>query len=38
MFKKSPSICYTFFAIDDITVTLDNTYMSMMEISTEYWI
>jgi len=25
MFKNSPSICYAFFAIDDITVTPVNT-------------
>jgi len=34
-FKKSPSICYTFFAIDDVIVTSVNTYTSMMETSTE---
>ena len=36
MFKNSPSICYIFFAIDDVTVTSVNTYMSMMGISTEH--
>jgi len=30
MFNNSPSICYTFFAIDDVIVTWVNTYMSMM--------
>ena len=35
MFKNSPSICYTFFAIDDVFVTSVNTYTSMMGISTE---
>jgi len=30
MFKNSPSICYTFFAIDDVMVTSVNTYTSMM--------
>jgi len=35
MFKHSPSICYTFFAIDDVIVTSVNTYTSMMGISTE---
>jgi len=34
MFKNSPSICYIFFAIDDVMVTSVNTYMSMMGIST----
>jgi len=34
MFKNSLSICYTFFAIDDVTVTSVNTYMSMMGINT----
>jgi len=33
--KNSPSICYIFFAIDDVIVTSVNTYMSMMGISTE---
>ena len=35
MLKNSPSICYIFFAIDDIIVTSVNTYRSMMGISTE---
>jgi len=35
MFKNSPSICYIFFAIDDVIVTSVNTYTSMMGISTE---
>jgi len=35
MFKNSPSICYTFFAIDDVIVTSVNTYTSIMGISTE---
>ena len=35
MFKNSPSICYIFFAIDDIIVTSVNTYMSVMGISVE---
>jgi len=35
MFKNSSSICYTFFAIDDVTVTSVNTYMSVMGISIE---
>jgi len=35
MFKNSPSICYTFFAIDDVIVTSVNTYTSVMGISTE---
>jgi len=29
MFKNSPSICYIFFAIDDVIVTLVSTYTSM---------
>ena len=33
--KNSPSICYIFFAIDDVIVTSVNTLMSMMGISTE---
>jgi len=33
--QKSSSICYIFFAIDDVTVTSVNTYMSMMGISIE---
>jgi len=33
MFKYGPSICYIFYAIDDVTVTSVNTYMSMMGIS-----
>jgi len=36
MFKNSPSICYIFFATDDVIVTSVNTYMSMMGISTEH--
>ena len=35
LFKNSPSICYIFFAIDDVIVTSVNTYTSMMAISTE---
>ena len=35
MLKNSPSICYIFFAIDDVIVTSVNTYTSMMGISTE---
>jgi len=35
MFKNSPSICYIFFAIDDVIVMSVNTYTSMMGISTE---
>jgi len=35
MFKNSPSICYIFFAIDDVILTSVNAYMSMMGISTE---
>jgi len=35
MFKNSPSICYIFFAIDDVNVTSVITYTSMMGISTE---
>jgi len=35
MFKNSPSICYTFFAVDDVIVMSVNTYISMMGISTE---
>jgi len=35
MFKNSLSICYTFFAIDDVIVTSVNTDTSMMGISTE---
>ena len=35
MFKNSPSICYIFFAVDDVIVTSVNTCMSMMGISTE---
>ena len=35
MFKDSPSICYRFFAIDDVIVTSVNTYTPMMGISTE---
>jgi len=34
MFKSSPSICYIFFAIDDVIVMSVNTYMSMMGIIT----
>jgi len=33
MSKSSPSICHIFFAIDDVTVTSVNTYMSMMGIA-----
>jgi len=35
MFKNSPSICYTFFAIDDRIVTSVDTCTSTMGISTE---
>jgi len=35
MFKNSQSICYIFFAIDDVILTSVNTYRSMMGISTE---
>ena len=35
MFKNSPSICYIFFAIDDVIMTSVNTYMSMMGFRTE---
>jgi len=35
MFKNIPSICYIFFAIDDVIVTSVNTYMSVTEINTE---
>jgi len=35
MFKNSRSICYIFFAINDVTVTSVNTYKSMMGFSTE---
>jgi len=35
MFKSSPSICYIFFAIDDVIVTSVNTHTSMMGISIE---
>jgi len=35
MFKNTPSICYIFFAVDDLTVTSVNTYTSMMGISIE---
>ena len=34
MFKNIPSICYTFFAIDDVIVTSVDTYSSTMRIST----
>jgi len=34
MFKNCPSICYIFFAIDDVIVTSVNTYTSMMRIIT----
>jgi len=34
MFKNSRSICYMFFAIDDVIVTSVNTCMSMMGIIT----
>ena len=33
MFKSSSSIYYTFFAIDDVTMTSVNTYTSVMGIS-----
>jgi len=35
MFENSPSICYIFFAIDDVIMTSVNTYMSMMGFRTE---
>jgi len=35
MFKNIPSICYVFFAVDDVIVTSVNTYMSMTGINTE---
>jgi len=35
MLKNSPSICYIFFAVDDVIVTSVNTYTSVMGISTE---
>jgi len=35
MFKNSRSICYIFFAIDDVIVTSVNTCTSVMGISTE---
>jgi len=35
MFKNSGSICYIFFAINDVIVTSVNTYTSIMGISTE---
>ena len=35
MFKNSPSICYIFFATDDIVVMSVNTYTPMMGISSE---
>ena len=35
MFKNSPSICYIFFAIDDVIVTSVNTYTSVIGINTE---
>jgi len=34
MFRNSPSICYIFFAIDDVIMTSVNTYISMMGIIT----
>ena len=34
-FKNSPSICYTFFAIDDVIMTSVNTHTSMMGFRTE---
>ena len=33
MFKNNPSICYMFFAIDDVIVTSVNTHTSLMGIS-----
>ena len=36
MFKNSSSICYIFFAVDDVTVMSVNAYTSVMGISTEY--
>jgi len=35
MLKNSPSICYIFFATDDVIVTSVNIYMSVMGINTE---
>ena len=35
MFKNSPSICYIFFATDDVTVTSVDTYTSTMGIGIE---
>jgi len=35
MFKNIPSVCYVFFAVDDVIVTSVNTYMSMTGINTE---
>ena len=35
MFKNSGSICYIFFAINDVIVTSVNTHTSIMGISTE---
>ena len=35
MFKNNRSICYAFFAVDDVIVTSVNNYTSMMGISTE---
>jgi len=35
MFKNNSSICYIFFAIDDVTVTSVNTYTLVMGISIE---
>jgi len=33
MFKNSPSICYLFFATDDVTVMSVNTYMLTWELA-----
>jgi len=35
MFKNNSSICYIFFAIDDVIVVSGNTYTSVMGFSTE---
>ena len=35
MFKNSPPICYTLFAIDEVIGKSVNAYTSMMGVSTE---
>ena len=35
MLKNSPSVCYIFFAIDDVIMMSVNTYTSMMGFRTE---